>query len=116
MIDTMYDKEQIRERFLEEVERLVTSGVARSYSKVAEGCALQSWHISDIRNSRNEVSLQVVVNFVTAYREHGVSYGYILDGKREAPVVPYAAIKQVEKVQQELEEALTLLRDGTRDV
>ncbi|WP_461491213.1 hypothetical protein [Pontibacter sp. HJ8] len=105
----MYDKEQVRQRFLEEVERLVTTGIARSYSKVAEGCGLQSWHISDIRKSRVEVSLQVVVNFVTAYREHGVNYGHILDGEIEKPAVPLAALDGLERARQEIEISIRAL-------
>ncbi|MEJ8803169.1 hypothetical protein [Pontibacter sp. H249] len=105
----MYDKEAVRKRFLEEVERLVSTGVARSYAQVAEGCGLKSYHLSDVRNSRTDVSLQVLASFVQAYRPHGVSYGYILDGEREQPVIPQAAIQQVEKARQELDAALKTL-------
>ena len=105
----MYNKEQVRQRFLEEVERMITSGVARSYSKVAEGCGLQAWNLSDIRKSRVEVSLQVVVNFVTAYREHGVSYGYILDGEREKVVVPRSALEPLERAVEEISKTILQL-------
>ncbi|SIT94041.1 hypothetical protein SAMN05444128_3408 [Pontibacter indicus] len=66
----MYHKEQVRPRFLEKIERLKT--VMGSYAKVVVGCNLPSCNISDIWNPRVEMSLQVVMHFLTAYREHGV--------------------------------------------
>lgn len=107
----MYDKDQVRVRFLGEAKRLITAGVAKSYSKLAEGCNLQPYHFSDIRQVRTDVSLQVLVNFVTAYRQHGVSYGYILDGQREKPVVPAGAIEKVERAREEIEATLKLLKN-----
>lgn len=105
----MYDKDQVRARFLEEVERLITAGVAKSYSKLAEGCGLQAYHLSDIRTGRSEVTLLALTSFVQAYRPHGVSYGYILDGQREKPVVPLEALKKIEQARLDLDAVLKLL-------
>ncbi|GAB3822321.1 hypothetical protein [Pontibacter rugosus] len=107
----MYEKEQVRERFLEEVERLIKEGVAKSYSKIAEGCSLQPYNISDIRRGRSEVTLLALTNFVQGYRTYGVTYGYILDGQREKPVVPHEALAKIELARQELEEAHKLLTE-----
>lgn len=107
---SMYDKELTKQRFLEEAERLINSGVAKSFSKLAEGCELQAYHFSDIRTGRSEVTLLALTSFVQAYRPYGVSYGYILDGQREKPVVPHDALQKVEQAKQRLEEALGLLK------
>lgn len=106
---TMYDKEQVRNRFLEEVDRLITGGVAKSNAKLAEGCGLQSYHLSDIRQGRSEVSLMILTSFVQAYRNHGVSYGYILDGEREKPAMPREAMVKLEQAREQLEDAFLLL-------
>jgi transcriptional regulator with XRE-family HTH domain len=108
----MYDKDQVRERFLEEAERLINSGVAKSYSKLADGCGLQAYHFSDIRTGRSEVTLLALTSFVQAYRPYGVSYGYILDGQREKPVVPHEALDKIERAKQRLEEAHKLLTNN----
>lgn len=105
----MYDKDQVRERFLEEAQRLINSGVAKSYTKLAEGCGLQPYNLSDIRTGRVDVSLLVLTAFVQAYRPYGVSYGYILDGQREKPVVPHEALEKIEQARQTLEAAQRLL-------
>lgn len=107
----MYDKDQVRARFLEEVERLITAGVAKSYSKLAEGCGLQPYHLSDIRTGRSEVTLLALTSFVQAYRPHGVSYGYILDGQREKPVVAKEALELIAQSRKDLEQAYRLLTD-----
>ncbi|NEM96203.1 hypothetical protein [Pontibacter burrus] len=109
----MYDNHAIRGRFLDEVERLVSSGICRSYAQVAEGCGLKSYHLSDIRNVRSELSLPVLVDFVSAYREHGVSYAYILDGVRTEPLVVSQAYQKLQQAQEALKEIRELLNHGT---
>lgn len=105
----MYDKEQVKHRFLEEIDRLIKEGVAKSYSKLAEGCEIQPYNLSDIRRGRSDVTLLALTSFVQAYRPYGVSYGYILDGQREKPVVPREALEKIEQARKDLESSLTLL-------
>lgn len=61
----MYDKDQVRQRFLEEAERLISAGVAKSYSKLADGCQLQPYHFTDIRTSFKMIAYYGSTHLIT---------------------------------------------------